>query len=80
LAAKIARKWIHGLSDLVEVRFATLFISTILIILPVRKHICFGKKRIVQSRTAWRTSPPRQNFIPGEWYVRGLWDRMKQSS
>jgi hypothetical protein len=48
LAVKRARKWIHGLSDLVVVLLATPFISSMFI--PSRPEAyCFGKKRIVQS-------------------------------
>jgi hypothetical protein len=46
-AINIARTWIHGSTDLVEVLFTTPLRETIvIIILPVRKH-CFLENRIV---------------------------------
>jgi hypothetical protein len=62
LAVKIARKWIHGLSDLVVVLLATQFMSSISIILPVRKHIASGKSALFKLHTAWRTKSAHQNI------------------
>jgi hypothetical protein len=52
-AINIARTCIHGSTDLVEVLFTTPLRETIVIILPVRKHIAPGN-RIVYCTLQWR--------------------------
>jgi hypothetical protein len=42
LANSLARTWIHGLSDLIGVRFATLVINNIVIIPSRPEAYCFG--------------------------------------
>lgn len=60
----IARTWIHGSTDLVEVLFTTPLRDTIVIVLPVRKHFASWKSHRVL-RTAMADKPPHQYSFPG---------------
>ncbi|HEY1936996.1 MAG TPA: hypothetical protein VGJ33_03580 [Candidatus Angelobacter sp.] len=67
LAIRIARTWIQGLSDLVEVLFTTPLRTNIVIILPVRKHIASGKVHL-GVRTPFGVEIRHiKMFIPGEY-------------
>lgn len=58
-AINIARTWIHGSTDLVEVLFKTP-LDFIVIILPVRKSSLPGKSHRVIYTLQWQIKPPHQ--------------------
>jgi hypothetical protein len=79
LAIRIARTWIQGLSDLVEVLLATPLRTNIVIILPVRKHIASGKVHLgVRTPFGGRKSATSKCSFLGSMCAHALWGQMKQ--
>ncbi|HEY2913655.1 MAG TPA: hypothetical protein VGK21_09875 [Candidatus Angelobacter sp.] len=64
-AINIARTWIHGSIDLVEVLFTTPLRDSIVIFLPVWKHR-FPENRIVICTLAMADKAATSIFIPGD--------------
>src|SRR5579859_3694466 len=59
-ATNIARTWIHGSTDLVEVLFTTPLRDFIVIILPVPEALLPGNRIVCVCTRQWQSKPPHQ--------------------